>query len=83
LHSSLAFWQGIGACSNGVVERLVGHFKSMLERHVNSHPVHWAQSVPILRQQNWARVHQILGMPPQELVFVGSRCLRSLWRVTC
>jgi cleavage and polyadenylation specificity factor subunit 1 len=55
--------------ANGVVERLVGSFKSMLERHVNSHPVHWVQSVPVMRQQYWARVHQTLGMSPQEMVY--------------
>jgi hypothetical protein len=55
--------------ANGVVERLVGSFKSMLERHVNSHPIHWVQSVPVMRQQYWARVHQTLGMSPQEMVY--------------
>jgi hypothetical protein len=55
--------------ANGVVERLVGSFKSMLERHVNTHPIHWVQSVPIMRQQYRARVHRTLGMSPQRMVF--------------
>jgi hypothetical protein len=55
--------------ANGVAERLVGSFKSMLERHVNSHPIHWVQSVPVMRQQYWARVHTTLGISPQEMVF--------------
>jgi hypothetical protein len=42
----------------------------MLKRRVNSHPLHWVQSVPIMRQQYcWSRVHQTLGMSPQEIVF--------------
>jgi hypothetical protein len=41
----------------------------MLECHVNSHYVHWVQSVPVMRQQHWACVHQTLGTSPQEMVF--------------
>jgi transposase InsO family protein len=55
--------------ANGVVERLVRSFKSMLTRHVNSHPVHWLQSMPVVRQQYWNRLHSALGMCPQEMVF--------------
>jgi len=55
--------------ANGVVERLVGTFKSMLERHVNAHPAHWLQSVPVVRMQYWCRLHKTLGMSPQEMVF--------------
>jgi hypothetical protein len=55
--------------ANGVVERLVGTFKSMLLRHVNDHPLHWLQSVPVVRQQYWARLHSALGMSPFEMVF--------------
>jgi hypothetical protein len=52
-----------------VVERLVGTFKSMLLKHVNDHPLHWLQSVPVVRQQYWARLHSALGMSPFEMVF--------------
>ena len=55
--------------ANGVVERLVRSFKDILVRHVNDHPVHWLQSVPIVRQQYWARLHTALGMSPQEMVY--------------
>lgn len=55
--------------ANGVVERLVGTFKSMLEKHVNAHPSHWLQSVPVIRQQYWCRLHKTLGMSPQEMVY--------------
>jgi len=55
--------------ANGVVERLVGTFKSMLLKHVNEHPVHWLQSIPVVRQQYWARLHSALGMSPFEMVF--------------
>jgi hypothetical protein len=55
--------------ANGVVERLVGSFKSILLKHINDHPVHWLQSVPVVRQQYWARLHSALGMSPFEMVF--------------
>lgn len=55
--------------ANGVVERLVGTFKSMLLRLVKDHPLHWLQSVPVVRQQYWARLHSALGMSPFEMVF--------------
>jgi hypothetical protein len=55
--------------ANGVVERLVGTFKAILRRHVNDHPLHWLQSVPVVRQQYWARLHSALGMSPFEMVF--------------
>lgn len=55
--------------SNGTVERLVGSFKSMLTKHVNVHPLHWLQSVPVVRMQYWSRLHAALGMSPQEMVF--------------
>ena len=55
--------------ANGVVERLVGTFKSMLLKHVNDHPMHWLQSIPVVLQQYWARLHSALGMSPFEMVF--------------
>lgn len=55
--------------ANGVVERLVQSFKAMLVKHVNEHPVHWLQSLPVMRQQYWARLHSVLGMSPQEMVY--------------
>lgn len=55
--------------ANGAVERLVGSFKSMLTKHVNAHPEHWLQSVPVIRMQYWSRLHSALGMSPQEMVF--------------
>jgi hypothetical protein len=55
--------------ANGVVERLVQSFKAMLVKHVNEHPIHWLQSLPVMRQQYWARLHSVLGMPVQEMVF--------------
>jgi hypothetical protein len=42
--------------ANGVVESVVA-VNNMLERHVNSHPMQWVQSVHVMRQQYWARVH--------------------------
>jgi hypothetical protein len=54
--------------SNGTVERLVGSFKSMLTKHVNAHPVHLLQSVPVVRMQYWSRLHAALGMSPHEMV---------------
>jgi hypothetical protein len=41
----------------------------MLLKHVNDHPVHWLQSVPVVRQQYWARLHSALGMSPFEMVY--------------
>jgi hypothetical protein len=55
--------------ANGVVERLVQSFKGMLVKHVNEHPVHWLQSLPVMRQQYWARLHSVLGMSPHEMVY--------------
>lgn len=55
--------------ANGVVERLVQSFKAMLVKHVNEHPLHWLQSMPVMRQQYWARLHTVLGMSPHEMVF--------------
>ena len=55
--------------ANGVVERLVQSFKAMLVKHVNEHPLHWLQSMPVMRQQYWARLHSVLGMSPHEMVF--------------
>jgi hypothetical protein len=55
--------------ANGVVERLVGTFKSMLLKHVNNHPLHWLPSIPVVRQQYWARLHAALGMSPFEMVY--------------
>jgi hypothetical protein len=55
--------------SNGAVERVVKSFKSMLYAHVNAHPQHWVQSLPVIRMQYWSRVHAALGMSPQEMVF--------------
>jgi hypothetical protein len=69
--------------ANGVVERLVGSFKSMLERHVNSHPIHLVQSVPVMRQQYWACLHQTLGMSPQEMVYGRQPMPVLLWLVRC
>jgi hypothetical protein len=50
--------------ANGVVERLIQSFKGMLIKHVNDHPLHWLQSLPVMRQQYWARLHSVLGMTP-------------------
>jgi hypothetical protein len=55
--------------ANGVVERLVQSFKSMLVKHVNDHPLHWLQSLPVMRQQYWVRLHSVLGMSSHEMVF--------------
>jgi cleavage and polyadenylation specificity factor subunit 1 len=54
--------------ANGVVERLIQSFQSMLTKHVNDHPLHWLQSLPVMRQQYWARLHSVLGMSPHEMV---------------
>jgi hypothetical protein len=55
--------------SNGAVERVVKSFKSMLRAHVNEHPEHWLQSVPVVRMQYWSRLHKALGVSPHEMVF--------------
>jgi hypothetical protein len=55
--------------SNGAVERVVKSFKTMLYAHVNAHPQHWVQSLPVIRMQYWSRVHAALGMSPQQMVF--------------
>jgi hypothetical protein len=34
--------------ANGVAERLFGPFKSMLQCHVSSHPIHWVQRVNVM-----------------------------------
>jgi hypothetical protein len=41
----------------------------MLYAHVNAHPQHWVQSLPVIRMQYWSRVHAALGMSPQQMVF--------------
>lgn len=55
--------------SNGAAERVVKSFKDMLRAHINAHPVHWLQSVPVIRMQYWSRLHSALGMSPHEMVF--------------
>jgi hypothetical protein len=55
--------------SNGAVERVVKSFKAMLNAHVNAHPQHWVQSIPVVRMQYWSRLHAALGMSPHEMVF--------------
>ncbi len=55
--------------ANGVCERLVKGFKAMLTAHINAHPQHWVQSVPVIRMQYWSRLHSALGMSPQEMVY--------------
>jgi hypothetical protein len=57
------------ACVPAVVERLAAFFKSMLDCHVNSHSVHWVQSVPSVLQQYMARIRQAQGVLPQDIVF--------------
>jgi transposase InsO family protein len=63
--------------SNGAVERVVKSFKGMLRAHVNEHPEHWLQSVPVVRMQYWSRLHAALGVSPHETVF-GRRPARVL-----
>jgi hypothetical protein len=41
----------------------------MLQRHINAHPQHWLQSVPVIRMQYMARLHSALGMSPHEMLF--------------
>jgi hypothetical protein len=48
--------------SNGAVECVVKSFKTMLYAHVNAHPQHWVQSLPVIRMQYWSRVHAALDM---------------------
>jgi hypothetical protein len=36
---------------------------------VNNHPLHWLPSIPVVRQQYWARLHAALGMSPFEMVY--------------
>jgi hypothetical protein len=55
--------------SNGAVEHVVKSFKAMLNAHVNAHPQHWVQSIPVVRMQYWSRLHAALGMSPHEMVF--------------
>lgn len=55
--------------ANGVVERVVKSFKTMLRAHVNAHPEHWLQSVAVVRMQYWSRLHSALGVSPHEMVF--------------
>ena len=64
IHTSVAH-----PAANGAVERLVKQFKSMLQRHINAHPQHWLQSVPVMRMQYMARLHAALGMSPQEMLY--------------
>jgi cleavage and polyadenylation specificity factor subunit 1 len=66
--------------ANGVVERLVQSFKSMLVKHVNEHPLHWLQSLPVMRQQYWARLHSVLGMSPQKMVYGRRPVPVGRWR---
>lgn len=55
--------------ANGAVERVVQSFKAMLRAHINAHPEHWLQSVPVVRMQYWSRLHTALGVSPHEMVF--------------
>lgn len=55
--------------SNGAAERVVKSFKAMLRAHVNAHPQHWLQSIPVIRMQYWSRLHSALGMSTHEMVF--------------
>ena len=55
--------------ANGAVERLVKEFKGLLNRHINAHPEHWVQSVPLVRMQYMSRLHKALGMSPHEMLF--------------
>ena len=64
IHTSVAH-----PAANGAVERLVKQFKAMLQRHINAHPQHWLQSVPVIRMQYMARLHSALGMSPHEMLF--------------
>ncbi len=72
IHSSAAH-----PASNGAVERVVKSFKSMLRAHINEHPEHWLQSVPVVRMQYWSRLHAALGVSPHEMVF-GRRPARAV-----
>jgi hypothetical protein len=64
IHTSVAH-----PAANGVVERLVKQFKAMLLGHINAHPQHWLQSVPVIRMQCMARLHSALGMSSHEMLF--------------
>lgn len=54
--------------SNGVVERLVGSFKSILTRHVNDHLHTWLQALPYVQMCYMQRVHSAIGVSPNEML---------------
>ena len=55
--------------SNGVVERLVQSFKSILSRHVNDHYSSWIQALPHIRSAYMNRIHSTLKVTPNEMLF--------------
>jgi hypothetical protein len=54
--------------SNGVVERLVRSFKSILASHINDQPSSWVFSLPHVRSAYMNRVHSTLGVTPNEML---------------